>query len=126
MAGKKEINLDLRSEPDLITKSISKFSLICWCLTLGALILAGLALPTVRIFLSNVLNLSLKTNWSKILYHVDFFILAAIFIISGLGLFLNSIRHRRRTDQYDTSLVYFLILSAICIVGYLIFFNNIL
>ncbi|HBF37169.1 MAG TPA: hypothetical protein DDW50_07595 [Firmicutes bacterium] len=126
MAQKKDIKLDLRSEPDVITKSIGKFSLICWILTFTAIVVACLAMPTVRNFLSTSFSLNLKPAWSKILYHIDFYILTVIFVISGLGLFLNSIRHRRRTDKYDPSLVYFLILSALCMIGYLIFFQKIL
>jgi hypothetical protein len=126
MGGKKDINLDLRSKPDLITKSIGKFPVICWSLTFGALIITCLAIPVVRTFLNSTFSLNLKLEWSKLLYHIDFYILAVIFLISGLGLYLNSIRNRRRTDQYNPSLIYFLVLSAVCIAGYLIFFESIL
>lgn len=125
MFGKKEINLDLRSKPDFVTKSIAKFSVLCWCLTLGALIITCLAIPVVRTFLNITFSLDLTHEWSKTLYRIDFYCLAAIFLVSGLGLILNSIRHRRRTDHYDIPLIYFLIFSAVCIVGYLIFFKSI-
>lgn len=126
MAQKKDIKLDLRSEPDFIMKSIGRFSLICWVLTIVAVVVTGLALPVVRNFISTAFNLDLSVKWSKLLYHIDFFILAAVFVVSGLGIFFNSKRHRRRTDRYDTSLLYFLILSALCIIAYLVFFQKIL
>lgn len=127
MFGKKEINLDLRSEPDLIAKSIGKFSVFCWFLVLCAIIAVFLALPVIRNFINLTFSLNLTHQWSVILYNIVFYILAAIFVISGMGLILNSIRHRRRTDQYNISLIYFLVLSAICMVGagFLIFFKGI-
>ena len=126
MAQKKDIKLDLRSEPDFITKSIGKFAGLCWILTFLAIILTALALPVIRNVISTTLNLDLKPTWSKSLYHIDFYILAAIFVVSGVGLYFNSIRHRRRTDKYDVSLLYFLVLSALCMAGYLVFFQKIL
>ena len=126
MAQKKDIKLDLRAEPDFIMKSLGKFAVVCWILTFIAIILACLAMPGIRNFLSTSFNLNLKPTWSKLLYRIDFYVLTAIFVISGLGLFLNSIRHRRRTDKYDVSLIYFLILSGLCMIGYLIFFQRIL
>jgi hypothetical protein len=126
MFGKKEINLDLRSEPDLITKSIAKFSVVCWYLTIGALIITCLAIPVVRNFFNVTFGLNLKSGWSKTLYHIDLYLLIAIFLISGLGLTFNSIRHRRRTDRYDATLIYFVVLSALCIIGYLLFFRAIM
>jgi hypothetical protein len=124
MFGKKEINLDLRSKPDLVAKSIAKFSMVCWCLILGAIIITCLALPVVRNFLNITFSFDLTPQWSKSLFNIDFYLLIAIFLISGIGITLNSIRHRRRTDHYDVSLIYFLILSAIFAIGYLVFFNN--
>ncbi len=126
MAQKKDIKLDLRSEPDFITKSIGKFAGLCWILTFLAIILTALALPVIRNVISTTFNLDLKPTWSKLLYHIDFYVLAAIFVVSGVGLYFNSIRHRRRTDKYDASLLYFLVLSALCMVGYLVFFQKIL
>ena len=45
MFGKKEINLNLRSEPDGVAKSIGRFSVVSWCLALTALIVTCLAMP---------------------------------------------------------------------------------
>jgi hypothetical protein len=124
MFGKKEINLDLRSKPDFIVKSIGKFPVVCWVLVIGAVIDTCLAMPVVRNFLNFTFSLKLTDQWSKILYHIDFYILTAVFVVSGIGLLVNSTRHRRRTDEYNTSLIYFLVLSAICMAGYLIFFRG--
>lgn len=126
MSAKKDIKMDLRSEPDFITRAISNFAPICWFLTIGALIITALALPMVRNFINSVFSINLQTAWSKILYQIDFYFLSAIFLVSGVGLIFNSMRHRRRTDKFNTSLIYFLVLSAICMVGYLIFFKSIL
>ena len=126
MVGKKDIDLNLRSKSDIINKSIAVSPSVCWYLTLGALIVAVLAMPVVRNFLNVSFALNLKKGWSKTLYPIDFSLLVAVLLVSGIGLFLNSIRHRRRTDRYNTSLVYFLVLSAICIIGYLIFFKSII
>ncbi len=126
MAQKKDIKLDLRSEPDFISKSIGKFAVVCWVLTILAVIITGLALPVVRDFIGTAFNLDLQSTWSKLLYHIDFYAFAAIFVVSGLGLYFNSIRHRRRTDKYNPSLLCFLVLSALCMIGYLIFFQRIL
>jgi predicted membrane protein len=109
-----------------VAKSIARFSMSCWCLSLAALIVTILAMPAVRSFLNVTFALELKKGWSKILYNIDFYLLAAIFIVSGIGLFVNSLKQKRRTDHYDTSLIYFLVLSAFCIIGYLIFFRSII
>ncbi|HBE78238.1 MAG TPA: hypothetical protein DDW65_10730 [Firmicutes bacterium] len=126
MFGKKEIDLDLRSDANTVTKSIERFSTICWCLLLGAIVITALAIPVVRNFLSSTFGLKLTKSWSKLLFQIDFLFLAAILIVSGIGLFINSFRHRRRTDRYNISLIYFLVLSALCMGGYLIFFKGII
>ena len=126
MFGKKEINLNLRSEPDVVAKSIGRFSVASWCLALAALIVTCLAMPAVRTFLNETFAFELKKVWSKTLYNIDFYLFVAIFLLSGLGVLLNALRHRRRTDHYNPSLVYFMVLSALCIIGYLIYFKNIL
>lgn len=126
MFGKKEINLNLRSEPDLVSKSIGRFSVVCWCLIFAALIVTSLAMPAVRTLLNDNFALGLSKGWSKTLFNIDFYLLAATFLVSGFGLLLNSLRHRRRTDSYNTSLIYFMVLSALCIIGYLIFFKSII
>jgi hypothetical protein len=126
MAQKKDIKLDLRAEPDFITQCIGKLAVVCWIFTFLAIIIAIVALPVVRNLMNTALNLNLKPAWSQLLYYIDFYVLAAILVSSGLGLYFNSMRHRRRTDQYNVSLVYFLVLSALCMIGYLFFFQKIL
>jgi hypothetical protein len=126
MFGKKEINLNLRSNPDRVAKSIGRFSVASWCLALAALVVTCLAMPAVRIFLNTTFAFGLQKSWSTILYHIDFYLFIAIFVISGLGVLLNALRHRRRTDHYNPTLIYFMVFSALCIIGYLVFFQSII
>jgi uncharacterized membrane protein len=126
MFGKKEINLNLRSEPDMVAKSIGRFSVASWYLALTALIVTCLAMPAVRTFLNETFAFELKKSWSTLLYNIDFYLLVAIFLLSGLGVLLNTLRHRRRTDRYNPTLIYFMVLSALCIIGYLAFFKSII
>ena len=126
MARKKDIKLDLRSEPDFISKSVGVLTAVCWILTISAVIIAGLALPAVRNSISTAFKLDLKPAWSKLLYHIDFCVLAVIFVASAVGFYFNLIRRRRRTDTYNSSLICFWVLSALCMAAYYFFFQKIL
>lgn len=121
MFGKKNIDLNLRAEPDFWARSIKKFACVSWYLAGIVLLIAVFALPPVRFFINTSFDLNLKTKWSQSLLQIDFYLLLTIFIVSSVGLYINSIRHRRRNDQYNASLIYFTLLSALSIIGYIIF-----
>ncbi len=121
MFSKKEIDLNLRSEPDFWVKSITRFASVAWYLAFSSLLVAGISIPFVRTSLYINFGLKLKGQTLNIFNQVAFGLLVATFVVSVVGLIINSKRHRRRTDRYNFSLVFLAIASVLCIIGCLIF-----
>lgn len=124
MAKNKEINnnLYMRQGPDLILKLIKVIIQATWCLGVVVLVIACAAMPLTKNLLNTTFNTELNIAWNYTFLKFDFFLTIITFSVSIIGLYLSSLRQRRRTDRYSASLIIIGILSAISIAFYLIYF----
>ncbi|MGE5582136.1 MAG: hypothetical protein ACM3X9_06325 [Bacillota bacterium] len=116
--AKKDINLSLRSEPDFWSNSIPMFALISWCLTIAALVISCLFIPEIQKVLNDSFAVVIPTSLVKFLLKFNFYLLGVDFLVSAAGVCINSLRHRRRTDKYNFSLIFLTVLSALGAVIY--------
>lgn len=110
-----------RKGPDPVTKSISIFSGATWLLILIIFIIISYAQPKAPTMFDRNAGMIGSRSWDKSLLSYVALTLAFTAIICFSGLAINSIRHRRRSDYYNRSLLVFGIGSVIGIFAYFIF-----
>lgn len=115
MPAKKEINLNMRTQPDFWFRSIKNFKNAAGVLLIFAVVLLGLAAPAVKGFLNQILNLNLDTTWNSFLLTIDFYLFGLTFLVGLAGTFINLSRNRRRNDRLSLTLI----LAAVISLGYL-------
>ncbi|HEX7713234.1 MAG TPA: hypothetical protein VF531_04365 [Bacillota bacterium] len=120
MPAKKEINLNMRSQPDFWFRSIENFKNVASVLLVLAVILLGLAAPAVKGLLNQVLNLNLDTTWNRFLLTIDFYLFGLTFLVGLVGTFINLTRNRRRNDRLSLILIGASVISLVYLAVYLI------
>jgi len=111
-----------RKGGDGILKLLSILGVIGWFVMLIALFVIDKAKPQQLEFLVNNIDSrsrSLQLGWNDSLLHYVFVLMVVGFLISIIGLYLNSMRNRRRNDSYRVHLIFLLIISTIGILYYL-------
>lgn len=120
MPAKKEINLNMRSQPDFWFRSIENFKNVASVLLVLAVILLGLAAPAIKGLLNQVLNLNLDTTWNRFLLTIDFYLFGLTFLVGLVGTFINLTRNRRRNDRLSLILIGASVISLVYLAVYLI------
>jgi uncharacterized membrane protein YfcA len=110
-----------RKGSDTVTKSISIFSGITWLLILVVFVIISYAQPKAPTVFDRNSGMSGQQTWDKSLLGYAAVALTFTAIICIIGLSINSIRHRRRSDYYNRSLLVFGIGSILGIFAYFIF-----
>jgi uncharacterized membrane protein len=112
-----------RKGSDTILKILSVLGVIGWFLMLIALFVIDKAKPQqLESMFSNIDSGTshYQLGWNDELLYYVFVLMVVGFLISILGLYLNSMRNRRRGDSYRVHLVFLFIISTIGILYYLI------
>ncbi len=94
-----------RRGPDILIKVIHWMAASGWILMFAVLLLTDKARPKVAFFLDRILQVPLRTSWDRKLLNIACFLLVLILGLCLIGLFINSWRHKRKTDHYNSSLV---------------------
>jgi hypothetical protein len=115
-------NSNRREGPDLLLKFITWISIIGWALISSVLLIIARAEPESETFFDRLLQVQVRKTWDTELLHYAFILMIFLFIISGVGLYINSKRMRRKGDKYRLSLITMAIFSAVGMVVYLITF----
>ncbi len=113
MTDSKNANVDMRSRPDFIAKSIKYYVITAWILGLSALVLTLFTVPSFKAFLNTYLHLRLPLKVDLAFNQINFGLFAVTFLVSITGIWVNSSRNRRRTDRFHSSLILICILSGL-------------
>ena len=119
MVVTKDINR--RSGPDLLVRLNTVIGNLSWVFV-SVIVLFSWVLVFFMFIFNRVINdpvkglfdqPSMPSGWEAAsrLMRISYFALFILFIISGIGLVLNSLRHNRKTDKYKASLIVLFILS---------------
>lgn len=94
-----------------------------WIFVVFSFVIFKKALPVGRTFYDRYfkVNVGIEQGWDAARVQALFYLMAATFCVSLLGLYLRSKRHRRMDDHYSASLIVFGIVSAIGMVAYVIY-----
>lgn len=120
MPAKKEINLNMRTQQDFWSQSIGYFKTSASILLVLAVVLLAFVTPAVKGVLNQVFNSNMDIVWNDLLLTIDFYIFAATFLVSSVGLLINLTRNRRRNDRLSVVLVGSTVGSLVFLAIYLI------
>lgn len=106
-----------RQRGDVVVKAKNLFVMMSWMLLFSVIVLLGLAKPQFttmfeRIY-ENSYNFSISGPWNNVYLNYSFILLVPLALVGIIGLMINSLRHRRKSDTYSISLIVSIILSAV-------------
>ncbi len=109
-----------RKGPDFWIKSLNWISVIGWYLMFGALVIMHRARPQTRNLFSSFFPklIQYRGHWDATLCQYLFYCMVIGGVGTGIGLIINSRRHRRKEDHYRMSLI---LIFSISIVGILVY-----
>lgn len=107
------LKLDLRTTPDSKAKLIKLLVEASWLVGLVTLIFSCITIPALKTFFNTYLHLNLALKRNQSYMQINLALIIITFIISLIGIFLNSSRNRRRDDRFYSSLIAITILSGL-------------
>jgi hypothetical protein len=103
-----------RKGPDVLLKAISIITGITWFVILLIFAIVSYAKPQIETrFFNNLFKVPIESEWNKTLLPFAIIMLASCVIICLVGIVINATRHKRRTDRFNKSLIFFGIGSLI-------------
>lgn len=111
-----------RQGPDFLLKSLTWINATGWILVLFSFFLLYKAKPVTETFLDKQLHVSVRErfDWDMALLGQVCACMVLCMILSGAGLYINSLRHKRRFDTYRLSLILLGILATVFVLGFCI------
>ena len=111
-----------RRGPDTVSKAISWISGTSWIMIFIIFIMISMAKPRMETMFDRFSNSPINQAWDASLINFAFFLMLFQLGICIFGLFLNSLRMKRKTDRYSGSLIFFTVVSFLGIIIYFISF----
>ncbi len=115
-----------RRGADRLTKAIQIFSAASWALVILFVVFFGLARPMTDDFFSRFFDGAIARGWDTFYLSVSLWLLIAVTAVCAGGIIINSRRHKRKSDRYNKSLIFFAVLSFIGIIAFLARFSGLL
>ncbi len=107
-----------RQGPDLLVRSKETMIFISWIMFFAIFMLVSLAKPQTGGLLPGFYNASMSSAWDSGKLQVAFLLMICLAIMSVFGLFVNSLRIRRKGDGYSFS---FIVFGAISLIGIILY-----
>ncbi len=105
MNGNKAANR--RRGPDTMTKAIGIFAGISWLLVLLVFILKTYAKPRMADMFVKSYGISLKQTMDTSLQMYANIALVLVIAVCFIGIIINMSRHKRKSDRFSKSLIFF-------------------
>ena len=109
-----------RKGPDLLISLINWISVAGWILIIAVLVIIGKAQPAMVTFWDRLLQTGVDSSWDIELAQYAFYLMVVLLFLGLAGLFMNSKRHKRKTDRYRVSLIVMTLFSVAGIAVYLL------
>lgn len=122
MDKEERVFLDRRKGPDFLVKWVKWAGTILWVIAIAIIMLADKARPPVENFFDRHFDIQLRKSWDTDAMLYAFYLLIILFITCLVTIFINSRRHRRKTDKYNPSIIILTLLSLAGIIFYLLYF----
>lgn len=111
-----------RRGPDILIKWINYSAIFSWILIFIVFIVVSIAKPPVEGFFDRQYGIKVSATWDTTLLEYAFLMMFPLLLICIIGLLINSLRHQRKTDTYNKSLIVCFILSLLGIIYYFVYF----
>ncbi len=111
-----------RRGPDTVVKAINWISGGSWLLIFLIFIMVSMAKPRMETMFDRFNNSPVGGAWDSSLISFAFILLLFQLGLCIFGLFLNSMRMKRKSDRYNGTLIFFTLVSFIGIIVYFISF----
>ena len=111
-----------RKGPDTVVRAINWIAGLSWLMIFIIFIMVSMAKPRMETMYDRFSNSPVSGAWDSDL--VSFALILLLFQLGMciFGLFLNSMRMKRKTDKYNGTLIFFTAVSFIGIIVYFISF----
>ena len=116
--------IERRRRKDWVSKSIGIISGIGWVLSIVSLLLLETASPDKSNFFSRFLGAPVRGSWNSTVLMISFVSLVTVFAACALGMVFNILRHRRKSDRFNRSIIILGIASIIGIALFLVRFGS--
>ena len=94
-----------RNKPDPIMQIIHLSNGLVWLILIAFLLTTNAAMPPVEAFYDRLFGVKLREHWDFRLLRAAQWILAGLFVVSGVGIWLNTKRLKRQDDHMRVSLI---------------------
>jgi formate hydrogenlyase subunit 3/multisubunit Na+/H+ antiporter MnhD subunit len=118
MSENKRVFVERRRGPDKLTKWIKWTSIIGWLLIICVIFIISEAKPRVENFFDKLFHVHLRKTWDEDLLRYSFFLMVILFFLCAFAFIFNLMRHKRKTDRFNKSII---ILGIVSFVGSLIY-----
>jgi len=112
--------IERRKGPDVWIKSLTWFGIIGWIFMFAAMIIFHFARPESEKSIVGFYHYRLGRDWDMEFVPYFIYLSIIIFVLSLLGLFINSQRHSRKSDRYRVSLITLVIISILGLLYYIL------
>ena len=116
--------VDRRKRPNWIVRIVSALAALGWIGVFVALLFIDKAAPAQENFITIYLGETVIGYWKKSMLQGAFAATLSSFVICIVGLIINAVFHRRKTDRYSKLLIAVSIVSTVILVIYLINFSG--
>lgn len=118
--GDERVFVDRRKGPDFWAKWVSWAGIIVWIIVFVIVFIVDKAKPRVENFIDRMFHVTLRKTWDTSLMLYAFYLLLFLFLLCALTIIINMYRHRRKTDRFNPTVIFFGIASLIGIILFMI------
>lgn len=115
------VNINKRHGADILIKSKRFLIFASWIIIFASFIIFSVSKPKTDTMFDRFYDTMSYGAWDRNLIKYTYNMMFPLFIVSSIGLLINSSRHRRKRDTYSKSLVIFTVVSLAVIILYNIF-----
>lgn len=108
--------IDRRRRPDAVIKFVTLTSALGWIMIALCFTLIVYAKPEQTNMFYEMFKIPIREYWNYPLLNIVFILFIFLFAISMIGIIMNAMRQRRRSDRMKKSLIFQAIMSVIGIV----------
>ena len=113
--------MERRRRKDWVVRLVSVVSVLGWVFAFAALLLFNEAQPSGPDFFTRFLGATVINYLDVNKLNMAFIALLISFFVCAAGMTANILRHRRKTDRYNKSII---ILGSVSLVGIIAFLIN--
>ena len=118
--------VERRKRKDWVVRSVTAVTVLGWICAFVALLLIDRASPAQENFITRLLDVNVVSYWNTALLRGAFAAILTSFVVCVLGIILNAVRHRRKTDRFNKLLITICIASTVLLALFLIIFYRFL